>query len=171
MLRGAQKLLGESLRCRAEVESRTRPKTHKKIRSQGQGQPFRGQTLSRPRTGILEAKDTSASDLQKEKLLQKNFSDDEQKRNTKKILIFRTKFSARFLAFSNVILRVQKNCCPRAEHRAIFEDLRLRGQELQNVSSTPRTSSRTLPLLPGPDAFGMRQQSGEYFAPNSMLSS
>ena len=27
---------------------------HKKIR--GQGQPFRGQTLSRPRTGMLEAK-------------------------------------------------------------------------------------------------------------------
>ena len=40
---------------------------HKKIR--GQGQPFRGQTLSRPRTGMLEAKakDTSASALQKEK--------------------------------------------------------------------------------------------------------
>ena len=29
---------------------------HKKIRGQGQGQPFRGQTLSRPRTGMLEAK-------------------------------------------------------------------------------------------------------------------
>ena len=26
-------------------------------------------------------------------------------------------------------------------------------------------------MLPGPDAFGMRQQSGEYFGPNSMLSS
>ena len=42
-----------------EVESRTqgsrpRPRTQKKIR--GQGQPFRGQTLSRPRTGMLEAK-------------------------------------------------------------------------------------------------------------------
>ena len=41
----------------------------KKIRGQGQGQPFRGQTLSRPRTGMLEAKakDTSASALQKKK--------------------------------------------------------------------------------------------------------
>ena len=40
-----------------------------KIRGQGQGQPFRGQTLSRPRTGMLEvkAKDTSASALQKKK--------------------------------------------------------------------------------------------------------
>ena len=32
-------------------------KDTKKIRGQGQGQPFRGQNLSRPRTGILEAKD------------------------------------------------------------------------------------------------------------------
>ena len=50
-----------------EVESRTqgsRPRTQKKseakdtkkIRGQGQGQPFRGQTLSRPRTGMLGAK-------------------------------------------------------------------------------------------------------------------
>ena len=31
-------------------------KDTKKIRDQGQGQPFRGQTLSRPRTGMLEAK-------------------------------------------------------------------------------------------------------------------
>ena len=30
-------------------------KDTKKIRGQGQGQPFRGQTLSRPRTGMLEA--------------------------------------------------------------------------------------------------------------------
>ena len=32
-------------------------KDTKKIRGQGQGLPFRGQTLSRPRTGMLEAKD------------------------------------------------------------------------------------------------------------------
>ena len=57
---------------KSEVESRTqgsRPRTQKKIRGQGQGQPFRGQTLSRPRT-----KDTSASALQKKKKgLHKNF--------------------------------------------------------------------------------------------------
>ena len=34
---------------------KARGQGHKKI--QGQGQPFRGQTLSRPRTGMLEAKD------------------------------------------------------------------------------------------------------------------
>ena len=32
-------------------------KDTKKNRGQGQGQPLRGQTLSRPRTGMLEAKD------------------------------------------------------------------------------------------------------------------
>ena len=35
---------------------KARGQGHKKNRSQGQGQPFRRQTLSRPRTGILEAK-------------------------------------------------------------------------------------------------------------------
>ena len=44
----------------AEVESRTqhsrpRPRTQKKIR--GQGLSFRGQTLTRPRTAMVEAKD------------------------------------------------------------------------------------------------------------------
>ena len=50
-------------------------KDTKKIRSQGQGQPFQGQTLSKPRAGMLEAKakDTSASALQKKKGLQKIF--------------------------------------------------------------------------------------------------
>ena len=35
-------------------ELKARGQGHKKIR--GQGQPFQGQTLSRPRTGMLEAK-------------------------------------------------------------------------------------------------------------------
>ena len=37
-------------------DTRLEAKDTKKIRGQGQGQPFRGQTLSRPRTGMLEAK-------------------------------------------------------------------------------------------------------------------
>ena len=51
-------------------------KDTKKIRGQGQGQPFRGQTLSRPRTGMLEAKakDTSASALPKKKKKKKVFT-------------------------------------------------------------------------------------------------
>ena len=49
---------------------------HKKIR--GQGQPFRGQTLSRPRTGMLEAKAKDQGHSRKcspkKKGLQKSFS-------------------------------------------------------------------------------------------------
>ena len=36
--------------------TRLEAKDTKKIRGQGQEQPFRGQNLSRPRTGMLEAK-------------------------------------------------------------------------------------------------------------------
>ena len=86
-------------------------KDTKKIRGQGQGQPFRGQTLSRPRTGMLEAKakpkDTSASALQqkknvftkifqaisKKKSLHKNFSSDLHKKTFSKNFFKRsTKF-------------------------------------------------------------------------------
>ena len=52
-------------------------KDTKKIRGQGQGQPFRGQTLSRPRTGMLEAKARdqghSRKCSRKKKGLQKSF--------------------------------------------------------------------------------------------------
>ena len=47
------------LLCRGGVEDtrlEAKAKDTKKNRGQGQGQPFRGQTLSRPRTGMLEAK-------------------------------------------------------------------------------------------------------------------
>ena len=57
-----------ALKTRGGVQDkRLEAKDTKKIR--GQGQPYGGQTLSRPRTGMLEAKaktkDTSASALQK----------------------------------------------------------------------------------------------------------
>ena len=76
-------------------------------KARGQGQehkkiPLRGQTLSRLRTGMLEAKDTSANVLQK-------------KRSSK--IFFRR--SAKFQHF-------KKKCCPGAKDRAIFEDLRPR---------------------------------------------
>ena len=65
-----------SVKTRGGVEDtwlEAKAKDTKKIR--GQGQPFRGQTLSRPRTGMLEAKDqdTSISALQKKIGLHKNF--------------------------------------------------------------------------------------------------
>ena len=65
-------------------------KDTKKIRGQGQGQPFRGQTLSRPRTGMLEAKAKDQghkaqvlSKKKKKKGLHKNFSGDLQKKKKK----------------------------------------------------------------------------------------
>ena len=47
-------------------DTRLETKDTKKIRGQGQRQPFRGQTLSRPKTGMRKAKttDTGASVLQ-----------------------------------------------------------------------------------------------------------
>ena len=55
---GARPTLGAQV-SRGGVEDtrlEAKAKDTKKIRGQGQGQPFRGQTLSRPRTGMLEAK-------------------------------------------------------------------------------------------------------------------
>ena len=50
--------------------TRLEAKDTKKMRGQSQGQPFRGPTLSRPRTGMLEAKDQghSGNVLQKKDL-------------------------------------------------------------------------------------------------------
>ena len=65
-------------------------KDTKKIRGQGQGQPFRGQTLSRPRTGMLGAKakdqghKAQVLSKKKKKGLHKNFSGDLQKKKKKK---------------------------------------------------------------------------------------
>ena len=72
-----QKQMNRKQNGRGGVEDtrlEAKAKDTKKIR--GQGQPFRGQTLSRPRTGMLEAKDQGHSRkcfLQK-KVLQKSFS-------------------------------------------------------------------------------------------------
>ena len=77
---------------RGEVEDtrlEAKAKDPKKIRGQGQGQPFRGQTLSRPRTGMLEAKakdqghKRKCSPKIKKKGLHKNFSGDLKKKKKK----------------------------------------------------------------------------------------
>ena len=66
-------------------------KDTKKIRGQGQGQPFRGQTLSRPRTGMLEAKAKDQghkaqvlSKKKKKKVFTKIFQAISQKKKKKK---------------------------------------------------------------------------------------
>ena len=73
------------------LDAKAKAKDTKKIRGQGQGQPFRGQTLSRPRTGMLEAKAKDQghkaqvlSKKKKKKGLHKNFSGDLQKKKKKK---------------------------------------------------------------------------------------
>ena len=134
-------------------------------KARGQGQRHKKNPRPRPRTAFprtdtLEAKDRNArgqghkrkcspkkkglqkifsGDLQKKKGLHRNFSSDLHKNTfSKKIFKDSTKFQ-----------QFKKYCCPRAEDRPIFEDLRPRGQGqgLQNTSSRPRTSSRTPPLV------------------------
>ena len=95
------------------LAAKTKAKDTKKIRGQGQKQPFRGQTLSRPRTEMLEAKAKDQGhkrkcspkkkrssqkflgDLQKKKGLglNKNFSSDLHKKT------FSKKFFKRFTKF------------------------------------------------------------------------
>ena len=120
-----------------ELESRTqgswpRPRTQKKSEAKAkdslsEDRPSRGQgqECSRP---WPRTKNTGACVIQKK--------------------VFKNFFQAIFN-----ISTIQKKVCPRAEDRAIFEDLRPRGQGqgLQNVSSRtssrPKTSSRTPPLF------------------------
>ena len=93
-------------------------KDTKKIRGQGQGQPFRGQTLSRPRTGMLEAKakDTSASALQKKKK-KKRSSQKFFKRSPQKN-VFQKSFQA-----LHKILTIQKILLSSSRGQASFRGL------------------------------------------------
>ena len=61
-------------------------KDTKKIRGQGQGQPFRGQTLSRPRAGMLEAKDRNARGQGQGPRTQPQVFSERKKRSLKKFL-------------------------------------------------------------------------------------
>ena len=58
LARASERKFSRGVRSRGGVEdTKLEAKDTKKIRGQGQGQPFRGKTLSRPRTGMLEATD------------------------------------------------------------------------------------------------------------------
>ena len=59
LVRQATKLMTCFIARGVVKDTRLEAKDTKKI--QGQGQPFRGQILSRPRTGMLEAKDKGHS--------------------------------------------------------------------------------------------------------------
>ena len=97
-------------RPRTQKKSEAKAKDTKKIR--GQGQPFRGQTLSRPRTGMLEAKGA----LQKKK----------RKRSPQKN-VFQKIFQA-----LNEILTIQKIVLSSSRGQANF-------QRLEASRSRPRT--------------------------------
>ena len=145
--------------CRARDTQRwsrghkARGQGHKKIWGQGQGQPFRGQTLSRPRTGMLEAKDQGhkrkCSPKKKKKVFTKIF----QAISTKKR--FPKNFSSASQNFNST-----KNTAVLEPRTGQF--LRICGLEAKDLtfeakakdfkmcprgrSRKPRASSRTPPL-------------------------
>ena len=93
-----------SIAIRGGVEDtrlEAKAKDTKKIRGQGQGQPFRGQTLSRPRTGMLEAKAKDQghkaqvlSKKKKKKVFTKIFQAISKKKKKKKKKVFTKIFQA-----------------------------------------------------------------------------
>ena len=113
-------------------------KDTKKIRGQGQGQPFRGQTLSRPRTGMLEAK--AKDQGHKAQVLSKK---KKKKRSSQKFF----KRSPRKNAFQKIFqplhkfLTFQKIVLSSSRGQANF-----RGLE----ASRPRPRPRTWPSRPRP---------------------
>ena len=138
-------------RPRAQKNPRPRPRTAfprtDTLEAKDRNARGQGQECSRPRP---RTKDTSANALQKKKVFTKIF----QAISTKKR--FPKNFSSAPQSFNNLKnTAVQKILLSKnTADRPIFEDLRprgqgldLRGQGLQNVSSRPRTSSRTPPLL------------------------
>ena len=114
--------------------TRLEAKDTKKI--QGQGQPFRGQTLSRPRTGMLEAKDQG----HKYKCSQK------KKRSSQKF--FRR--SPQTIAFQKVfqalhkILTIQKILLSSSRGQANFRGLEAARPRTWPSRPRPRTSKCVL---------------------------
>ena len=125
------------------VESRTqgsrpRPRTPKESEakdSPSEDRPSRsqGQECSRPRTQeqVFSKKKFFKNCFSGEKGLKILFQEISNCGKQKKVF---ANFPRGFWRFPKKFQRFKKQCCPRAEDRAIFEDLRLRGQgqELQN---------------------------------------
>ena len=120
------------------LEAKAKAKDTKKIRGQGQGQPFRGQTLSRPRTGMLEAK--AKDQGHKAQVLSKK---KKKKRSSQKFFkrsplknVFQKIFQAlhKILTFQKIVLSSSRG-------QANF-----RGLE----ASRPRPRPRTWPSRPRP---------------------
>ena len=142
--------------CRGGVEdTRLEAKDTKKIRGQGQGQPFRGQTLSRPRTGMLEAKAKDQghkaqvlSKKKKKKVFTKIFQAISEKKKKKKKKRSSQKFFKRsplknvfqkFFQALHKILTFQKIVLSSSRGQANF-----RGLEASRPRPRPRTSKSVL---------------------------
>ena len=85
-----------------KVKSKTqglRPRTQKKIRDQGQGQPYREQTLSRPRAGMLESK--AKDQGHKHKCSPKKRSSEKFFRQSPEKTVFSINFSGAPQTFNN----------------------------------------------------------------------
>ena len=112
------------LKTRGGVEDtrlEAKAKDTKKIRGQGQGQPFRGQTLSRSRTGMLEAKAKDQGPKRKcspKKVFTKIFQAISEKKKEK---VFTKIFQA--ISTKNKILTIQKIVLSSSRGQANFRGL------------------------------------------------
>ena len=146
------------IRNRGGVEDtrlEAKAKDTKKIRGQGQGQPFRGQTLSRPRTGMLEAKAKdqghkaqvlSKKKKKKKKVFTKLFQAISKKKKKKKKRSSQKFFkrSPRTNAFQKIfqplhkILTYQKVVLSSSRGQAIFRGLEASRPRPRTWPSRPR---------------------------------
>ena len=112
-------------------------KDTKKIRGQGQGQPFRGQTLSTPRTGMLEAKANDQG--HKRKCSPKKKSAQKFFRRSPLKNIFQKIFQA-----LHKILTIQKIVLSSSRGQANFRGLEASRPRPRTWPSRPRTSKCVL---------------------------
>ena len=118
------------------LEAKAKVKDTKKIRGQGQGQPFRGQTLSRPRTGMLEAK--AKDQGHKRKCSPKK----KKKRSSQKF--FRR--SPKKKVFTKIFQAISKK---KKVFTKIFQAISTKKRFLKNFSSAPQnfTNSKNSAVL------------------------
>ena len=152
----------EDIRLEAKAKNTKKSGANTKD-SPSENRPSRGQgqECSRPRPRKI---DTSASVVQKKRLSKFFFRQSQKKTKKKGLQNFFQVFSSKKRLSKNFFMRYakvqqfKKKCCPRAEDRAIYEDLRhlgqgqgldlwCQGQGLQNVSSrTPPLIMRASPV-------------------------
>ena len=127
--------MGGGLFSRGGVEDtrlEAKAKDTKKIRGQGQEQPFRGQTLSRPRTGMLEAMAKDQGHKRKRSPKKKRSSQKFFKRSPQKN-VFQKIFQA-----LHKILTIQKIVLSSSRGQANFRGLEASRPRPRTWPSRPR---------------------------------